>query len=1048
VHADRSGTWDLDGSALLDGQDFLVRTMVLSGPNNCRVVVRGQWNIAHPQNGEAKLSLSNFSARDVPLVQPELGGLSRLSGTIAVTRSDGEWTIKPDVSTDIGAMKGVFLIGKTGPGPYKVKLDSRFSGFKLQLSRHLPDSRLNGRVKIEALMEGKDLLKADFLGKLDPSVVCGGKVELCNLHGTFANGVLNVVSTRTRCSLADFKFNVNADLRGLTDYGHTGGVEAEIDLLKGNLDRLDPRLRYKMAGMIHLDAHYNPGNFTDPKLWQAKINANLAAPGVVAVKGSASCDYQLVNAVYDLDLLDAQKLGVLFTKWQGKGRVVSHGSLSGKWPDLLWNGEIDSPRFSYGNCRADRLSIKGKANIAGKSGRRLITVTAQNLLFDGKKLASVNLALDQQNNSCGFKLSANGILDQVSAKLSGKLDRIWDFPHIAVSTRGRLGWKKFNGAVDARFEVEPHGVKVDSASLAYGDSKISASAGAISASSVKLPLSLDSIDAARISELLGLKSRLGGMISGRLLVSGSPDHPQCTLSLQGSSLIYGRQKIEKLALRGGYSEQLLTVQGTAQVANVPSPMLISGSLPVQLSLAPPRFALAASGKLDSHLKFSGLRVKSILPFAHALSKAGGQLAGDIRCGGTLRQPVLSGAGTWKDGVLEVKIWPHVAQDIQAQWTLDANGASFSATDVSHLGGRVSVAGRAEYPGFKTFEFKAEGKDLDVPDIFGIEGKASGHAEIKATPGTAVLAGVLHLAGGRLDLDRLITDITQHKTIQVVESSRKGDVLELKGIQGPNPLENKLDMKLTVDLPPGGTWVSGDGLKAEINGGITINKKPGGPVLVAGELHALRGVYSFHGKELKIVEGSVIFPGVVHVEPRLRIVCRKDIRDVTVQALVSGPLKQPKLTLSSIPAMNRVDIMSYFLFGCPAGDLSTAQNTQLQSGAAALLGSQGSHIVKSVLGKSIITPDTINYRTFNDNYNHIFSFDQSQASIGKETGIVEVGKDVTPNLHVVYGREVEGVQGNGNEVQVEYRVNKSLSVSSQVGGEQTGGDVFWRYDFGK
>ena len=76
----------------------------------------------------------------------------------------------------------------------------------------------------------------------------------------------------------------------------------------------------------------------------------------------------------------------------------------------------------------------------------------------------------------------------------------------------------------------------------------------------------------------------------------------------------------------------------------------------------------------------------------------------------------------------------------------------------------------------------------------------------------------------------------------------------------------------------------------------------------------------------------------------------------------------------------------------------------------------------------------------------FSFDQSQAATGKETGIVEVGKDVTPDLHVVYGREVKGTEGN--EVQVEYRVNKGVSLRTQVGAEQSGLDIFWRHDFGK
>ena len=73
-------------------------------------------------------------------------------------------------------------------------------------------------------------------------------------------------------------------------------------------------------------------------------------------------------------------------------------------------------------------------------------------------------------------------------------------------------------------------------------------------------------------------------------------------------------------------------------------------------------------------------------------------------------------------------------------------------------------------------------------------------------------------------------------------------------------------------------------------------------------------------------------------------------------------------------------------------------------------------------------------------------DHHQFSAGKETGIVEIGKDVTPDLHVVYGREIKGTEGN--EVQDEYRVDKGVSLRTQVGAEQSGLDIFWRHDFGK
>jgi hypothetical protein len=104
------------------------------------------------------------------------------------------------------------------------------------------------------------------------------------------------------------------------------------------------------------------------------------------------------------------------------------------------------------------------------------------------------------------------------------------------------------------------------------------------------------------------------------------------------------------------------------------------------------------------------------------------------------------------------------------------------------------------------------------------------------------------------------------------------------------------------------------------------------------------------------------------------------------------------------------------------------------------------VIKSVLGNNVLAPDRVGYRSYTGKYDHRFSYDQSQAASGKETGIVEIGKDITQDLQVLYGREVNGEEGN--EVQVEYRATKSISLRTQVGAEQSGLDVFWRHDFGK
>jgi translocation and assembly module TamB len=342
-------------------------------------------------------------------------------------------------------------------------------------------------------------------------------------------------------------------------------------------------------------------------------------------------------------------------------------------------------------------------------------------------------------------------------------------------------------------------------------------------------------------------------------------------------------------------------------------------------------------------------------------------------------------------------------------------------------------------------FTANGTDLNVPDIYGIQGKVSGEAEIRQTPETAEVTGTLRFSKAEMNLGRLETDIAQN--IQIIETNTRGDLLETKqDAKNPSKFENVLKMDVGLVLPPDGTWITGKGLKAEITGNLKLEKARGGPLRLLGELQAIRGTYTFQGKELRITEGSLVFLGTPSPEPRLKIVCEKQVRDVIVQAKVSGPLDQPKMTLSSIPSMNQVDILSYLFFDHPAGELSSKENSQLGERAAAWLGTETSLALKQALGNNPLAPDTLQYRTSSKLDRGFANNPSGVGSATTESSVIEIGKYITPDLYVTYGR---GVKANENQVQVEYRMKRNLSIQTQVGGsDQSGVDIFWRHDFGK
>ncbi len=1041
------GQWRVDASAALDDSELAVRTLVLSGKDECRIQVEAQWDIKDFENGKAKLLLSNVSAGVVGGFPQSLSWLKNLSGAISVSREGGRWAVSHDIVSDRGGFKGSLRLEQVRTDTFLAGVESQFTELKVSDVPYLPPAILNGNIIFEGNIEQGGLKEAQFSVSLDSSGIGAETLQKCDLSGNYQQGILTVKSSSLRSSLADLKLSAVADLRGLWDQKHKGAIKTELKLEKGNLERINPRLHERLGGVVSLEAQYDPGGFRKIAGWQAKTDINLNIPDFLSLKAAGAFQKEVLKTSYELDCKDVQKFSALYPQWLGKGRVLSRGTVSGPLNELFWDGEINWPRLQYSAIQAEQLSLKGKGKLVGREENRTVSLNAQNLVLDGKKISSLNLELTQQKNSCSFQLKGEGVVSQLSARLSGRLERIWDFPFLSVSTQGQLGFKDLSGAIDAKFDVEKEGIRIHSASLQQGKQRAVISGGVISDSKADFRASIESLNAGQVIKALGLKDAFSGIVSGQIQVSGSPAHPEIRMNINGTNcVVHGDQQLDSLQLQGNYSKDSLLVQGEVKASAFPDPLAVTARVPLHLSLKPPQFDLKLSDQFSSDIKIGALNASAIVPFLDFLSKAGGQLQGEIHCSGTLKQPVVNGSGIWKNGFFQEKRWPHIADNIQADWRADSKNLYVTKAEVSHLGGKVSVTGYIDWPRFSTLNYKAQATDLRVQDIYGIEGLVSGHAEVKDNPQEAELTGTLVFSKAKMSLGRLETDIAQ--SIQIIEADTRGEFVEFKDTKSPSKFYNRLKMDVGLKLPPSGAWVTGKGLKAEITGGLKLEKSPSGSIRLAGELQALRGVYSFQGKEMKIVEGSLVFTGTPEPDPQLRMLCQKQVKDVTLQAMVSGPLSRPKLALSSMPAMNQVDILSYLMFDHPALDLNKSQSFQLQDRAASWLGTETSNIIKSVFGNNPLAPDTLGYRSATGGRtDQGFSNNAAITGATKETGIVEIGKHITPDLSVTYGRGIKGEKGN--EVQIEYRVNRHMSIQTQVGGaEQSGVDIFWRHDFGK
>jgi hypothetical protein len=1053
------GEWELTGEAEITGQTFSVAQLKLNVPKMAQLSTRGRWDLVSPFDGTLEIQILQLSTADLPLLHQKFPQLKEITGSLVLGRESGIWILDHDLKSNVGNLQGTLRLDSYSINDRTIQLVSRFSDLQVPVPSQTFESHLFGQ--LEVTVEGSRLQNAQVRlhTVLEASRWGDQTIQKGEVIGTYQKGMLEVKVPKIQSTIGDFDFSLNADINGLWDHDHEGQVKLDLRAERATLEKIYSGAAQRFGGSIVYEGRYGAGDFARWERWQGKMEANLSLPQLLTLKASGNQKNDSLTLDYDLEVTELQKFSAIFPSWRAQGKVTSRGNIKGRWPDLVWEGLISSPLLQFGAIQAEQASLKGKGRIIGKEGQRDLTLKAQNLSAAGKKLGSLNLDIQQEADACRFNIRSEGLLNEGSARLSGRLEKIWGPVRTLLVSQSALAWKNQSASLDGRIEVGQDGIHVQSLSIQHGKEKAQLAGDVFFDAKTDLKLTLDGIDVGQWLQLVLSEKYVSGVASGQVHLKGRTDQPEASITMQlvngavmvpkkaATSSESSRQiksasqeaLIDRLQLQGTLARDILNIQGDLQSPSVQNPVRFSAKIPMHLTLKPPRLEVKAAEECAFTAKVAGFQAVGVLPYLAFLEKLGGRIDLDAQGGGPIGHPLVTASGSWQNGLLKLKKWPHPIENIQIDWRADSKEIILSKGTVEFLGGHADLKGRVSYPWFQEMDFEATGSDLDVKDIYGVKGKASGHAQLTKTTTATKLTGELNLSKAEMNLGRLETDLARN--IRVIDGDGKEDVLEVrKDATEQNSFVEKLEMDLTINLPLSGTWVRGMGLEAEIAGALKIEKRPFAPVKLHGGFQTLRGEYKFQEYKMKIVEGELIFPEAPQPEPHLRIVCQKDVKDVIIQAHVTGPLKQPKLVLSSIPSMNQVDILSYLLFDRAAGDLSSKESVQLQDRAASWLGSQTSQLLKKVIGNTLLTPDTIEYRK---------TTTKTTGSTGSKTevGVVAIGKYITPDLYVNFEKGVTGEEGN--QVNVEYRLNRHFSIQTEFGGtQQSGIDLFWRYDFGK
>ncbi|GAB4562305.1 MAG: hypothetical protein Tsb0017_20560 [Geothermobacteraceae bacterium] len=433
-----------------------------------------------------------------------------------------------------------------------------------------------------------------------------------------------------------------------------------------------------------------------------------------------------------------------------------------------------------------------------------------------------------------------------------------------------------------------------------------------------------------------------------------------------------------------------------------------------------RFRLPAPptrGPIDAHLDIDlqelGL-IALLLP--SSIEESRGRIQGRLSVSGLLDSPAytgeisLSGAGaTLPDLGLQLT-------DISARGLLE--GRRFRLVDfgLNSGAGRLSGAGEVSLESFPPVDWHAQlsGKDVllvNLPELRAI-----------ATPDLQVLGSRDRiLVRGRIPFSEL--RISEPERKQVVRAS--DDVIVLGREDRSEPVA-ATGVLLQLDLELGQhAVIKARGLDARLEGSVHLANNQQGMITGQGDIRVAQGAYSAYGIKLPITRGLVTFGGGPVDNPQLDVLAQKTFGEVKAGLTVTGTPRKPVVALVSDPPLPDTDILSYLVLGRPL-DATQGESNALMLAAGVLLSQAESAALQERLSRRLGI-DTLEVQSTDGNV---------------ETSVIAVGKYLTPDLYISYGR---GLFTPVGVAQLRYRISDSWELESQFG-QTSGVDLTYRLEF--
>lgn len=416
-------------------------------------------------------------------------------------------------------------------------------------------------------------------------------------------------------------------------------------------------------------------------------------------------------------------------------------------------------------------------------------------------------------------------------------------------------------------------------------------------------------------------------------------------------------------------------------------------------------AAHAEGRLD---------LRALSPFIESFTISGPAQI-DVDLAGPLTNPRPRGTVTMAGATLRVRDMPIVLTSMKARVALEETAIRISDASALLGGGTITLGGGAALDGLRPRDVRVDITARDVALRYPVGGKTGSRVwdELKAradadltltgNPGNLLLAGTVTAERALYDADMFLEEAFLPPQAPP-DTGPPSRIRRAVAVNITVLMENPLVVRNNLaELQAGGTLnVRGDLAEPAPFGRLEAH--PGGKIFL-------------QGREFNLVSGSFVYRGTM--DPEIHIVATTVVGqttgDIEVTVSASGHLREPRLTLTSVPPYSEKELASLIVTGRPDVTLDASTAVLGRHAASLLAGRFTRQVARQLMALGFdqvdIQPELL-------------------AREGDPRARFVFAKQVSRNLRLIYALGLNDPEARYYQAQFRFRPGREVTLKAQ------------------